>query len=89
MKEKEWTKVFKALGNENRLQIIKLLYLRKSLSVSEIRNALGISYKWTSFNLNNLSRIGILESKGMQGQVFYFLNPNLPDKVRKIIQIFL
>ncbi|GMR19077.1 MAG: hypothetical protein BMS9Abin34_203 [Patescibacteria group bacterium] len=89
MNEKEWEKIFKALGNENRLKIIKMLWGGKKMSVSEIRQKLGISYKWTSLNLNNLKRVGILESRGARGQVFYYMSPKLSKKVISVIRPFL
>lgn len=89
MNEKEWEKIFKALGNENRIKIIKMLWGGKQMSVSEIRQKLDISYKWTSLNLNNLKRVGILESRGASGQVFYYVSPKLPARVINIIRTFL
>jgi len=89
MNEKEWAKIFKALANENRLKIVKMLYRGHKRSVSEIKRALGISYKWTSINLNNLKRVGILESEGRKGQVFYYVNPQISKSARQAIRIFL
>lgn len=89
MNEKEWTKIFKGFANENRLRIIKMLYPHWELSVSEVRRKLGISYKWTSKNLVDLEKIGILRSRGTKGQVFYSVSPNLTQKIRKVIKEFL
>jgi len=89
MNGKEWTKVFKGFANENRLKIIRMLYSHRDLSVSEIRHRLGISYKWTSKNLVDLEKIGILHSRGTKGRVFYSLNPRLSPKIKKIIKEFL
>lgn len=89
MNEKEWAKIFKALGNENRIKIIELLSHKHKMSVSEIKRALGISFKWTSVNLNNLKRVGILESEGRKGQVFYYINPKIPGSARRALRLFL
>lgn len=86
---KEWTRVFKALSNPNRLKILALLYPRGRLSVNTIASRLGISPKNTSRNLLILSGAGILESEGKSGRVFYFTNPSLNKNVRGIIEIFL
>ena len=86
---KDWTKIFKGLGNENRLKIIKFLYPDRVFTVSEIKEKLGISFKWTSQNLVDLERIGILESEGKGGHVLYRLHPNLTKKIVQIIETFL
>ncbi len=86
---KDWTKIFKGLGNENRLKIIRYLYPTRVFTVTEIKEKLGISFKWTSQNLVDLERIGILESEGKGGHVLYRLCPNLPRKVFQIIETFL
>lgn len=87
--EKDWTKVFKGLANENRLKIIKMLFSGKPMTVSETKRKLGISYKWTSKNLVDLEKIGILQSKGLRGGVIYFLHPEIPEDIRHIIKIFI
>ena len=86
---KDWTKIFKGLGNDNRLKIIRFLYPTRVFTVTEIKEKLGISFKWTSQNLVDLERIGILESEGKGGYVLYRLHPNLPKKVVQIIETFL
>ncbi len=88
MTEKDWAKIYKALGNENRIKIIRMLYPSHQLSVTEIQQKLGISYRWVSINLNNLKRVGIVESEGKQGRVFYYLNPSLSRPVRSALQTF-
>jgi len=89
MNEKDWAKIYKALGNENRIKIIKMLHSSHKLSVTEIQHKLGISYRWVSINLNNLKRVGIVESEGKQGRVFYYLNPSLSQAIHNTIQIFI
>lgn len=89
MNEKDWAKIYKALGNENRIKIIKMLHPSHKLSVTEIQHKLGISYRWVSINLNNLKRVGIVESEGKQGRVFYYLNPSLSQTIHNTIQIFI
>lgn len=85
MNEKDWAKIFRALGNENRIKIIKMVMQGRHLTVSQIQERLGISFKWTSFNLNNLKRVGILESAGKANHVFYYLKPNLPKLILDIL----
>lgn len=86
---KDWTKIFKGLGNENRIKIVKFLYPNKVFTVTELKDKLGISFKWTSKNLVDLEKIGILESQGMHGHVGYRLNSPLPRKIEQVINSFL
>lgn len=86
---KDWTKIFKGFGNENRIKIIKFLYPNRVFTVTEIKEKLGISFKWTSQNLVDLEKIGILESEGKRGHIIYRIHPNLSPKVIRIIETFL
>ena len=85
---KEWTKIFKALGNESRLKIIKLLYPRKHLSVGKIFREVGISFKGTSKHLIILTNLNIVENEGKSGRVWYYLSPSMRIEVRQIIEKF-
>lgn len=86
---KEWTKIFKALGNESRLKIIRLLYPRKEYNVTEITDKIRISYKGTSQHLAHLARMNILESRGIFGKVLYYISPSMQKEVRAIVEKFL
>lgn len=76
------------MGNENRIKIIKMLYPQKSMTVTEVKRKLGISYKWMSKNLVDLEKIGILLSKGLKGHVIYRINPDLSKEIDKVIRTF-
>ena len=86
---KEWTKVFKALGNESRLKIIRLLHSRKRLPVGKIAWDVGISLKGTSKHLALLKGLNILENEGKSGRVWYYLSPSMRDEVRHVVEKFL
>ena len=86
---KDWTRIFKGLGNENRIKIIKFLHPNKVYTVTELKDKLGISFKWTSKNLVDLEKIGILESEGKRGHVIYRLKSSLPRKVEQVLNSFL
>ena len=83
---KQWTRLFKALSNENRLKIIKLLSRRSEMSVSDISEKIEISFKATSKNLIQLANVDILESNGKHAQVFYKMNPSVARKIADIIR---
>ena len=86
---KQWSIFYKALGNYNRLKILQLLEQKKALSVTEISNELGISFKNTSRNLIILSNLSLVESEGRQDRVYYSLNPRLIMDIKQIIKITL
>jgi len=67
---KRLSSVFKALSNERRMLIIKLL-ARKSRSVIDISMALKVSFKSASFHLLKLEREGVVE-KDRQGKFNYY-----------------
>lgn len=59
----DYTRVLKALSDEVRLRIIKLLQHKDSLCVCEIMQALGITQTRASRNLGILRDAGLLRSK--------------------------
>ena len=89
MTAKEWTRIFKGLGNENRLKIVKMLYPDRRMTVSEVKNRLGISFKWTSANLSRLAQLGILERDGRGDRIVYYINPKLEHPLFRLLREFL
>ena len=82
---KRWTVVFRALANINRLKIIKILSDENKLSVSDIAQKLVISFKATSNHLALLKNLDVLEAQGVNGHVFYSINPKMPRDFQSII----
>jgi DNA-binding transcriptional ArsR family regulator len=82
-----WTGVFKGLGNPNRLKILKLLNKNNEMSVGSLAEELEISFKNTSWNLKILRDLGIVEYRGKQDRVFYYLNPRISKDIRTIINL--
>ncbi len=86
---KRWTQIFKALSNPNRLGIIKILSEHEKLPVSEIAEKLDISLKATSKHLIILNNLDVLNNKGKDNRVYYWLNPDLPKDLAKAIKLFI
>lgn len=86
---KRWTQIFKALANINRLKIIQLLANRMAMTVSDISDELEISFRGTSQHLIILHGLDILTSQGKDGHVYYGYNRNLPNDIKKIVEVFL
>lgn len=86
---KEWTKTFKGLANENRLNILYTLHKEVELSVKTISGRIDLGIKATSKHLIILSNLGMLQSHGKQGSVWYKLHPKLRAETKHIITKFL
>ncbi|MBI2054984.1 MAG: winged helix-turn-helix transcriptional regulator [Candidatus Sungbacteria bacterium] len=86
---KRWTVVFRALANINRLKIIKMLSNGRKMSVTEIAEDIGISFKATSNHLALLKNLDVVEARGALGHVFYSFNRQLPKDFQKTIEIAL
>lgn len=85
---KRWVNIFKALGNINRLKIIKMLIDGKSMTVTDIAGEIGVSLKSTSRHLFILKNLELLEGEGRDGHVFYSMNKNAPGDFKQAIKLF-
>jgi len=70
-------KVFKALGDQNRIRILKMLQ-EKPMSVGQLTQVLGISQPAVSRHLRQLSEAGLVEARRQAFWVTYRL-PRHPD----------
>lgn len=86
---KRWTVVFRTLSNINRLKIIAMLSDGRKMNVGDIAEDLKISFKATSNHLAMLKNLDVLEAQGVDGHVFYSVNPKMPKDFQKIIEIVL
>jgi ArsR family transcriptional regulator len=75
-------KIFKALADESRLQIIKTLY-EKARYVEELAERLNLSSSTISFHLKKLEEAGLLYSVKEQYYVNYHLRRELLEKQLK------
>lgn len=65
------TKVFKAVANENRLRILKVLMDERAREIGEIANEVNLPYKTTARNLKILEKYDFLKSNVNSGIVYY------------------
>lgn len=86
---KEWTKIFKALANENRLAILKVLAKQGELPVKIICHKVDRGVKLVSKHLSILAHLNIVEGQGKLGSVWYKLHPSLRTEVKTILYKFL
>ena len=86
---KDLEKVLKALANERRLKIIKILKRSSELSVGEIAEEIGLSFRSTSRHLTLLYRAGVLEQERRANLVEYKITKPLPPVLGKIFPLIL
>ncbi|CQR72604.1 HTH-type transcriptional repressor AseR [Sporomusa ovata DSM 2662] len=84
---KEMAVVLKALGDEKRLKIIKMLASNsnETFCVSDVALQLGISQPAASQHIKVLKNIGILEENRKGFRVFYTINSDVLKEYRKEI----
>jgi DNA-binding transcriptional ArsR family regulator len=74
MTKQDHIKAFRALANEERLDIILKLYKEGELCASDIEKSFFMEQSTTSHHLNYLKNVGILDSRKQGRNVFYKVN---------------
>ena len=85
IRTKEIEKVLKALANHRRLEILKVLKVRKDITVGEIANIIRLSFRSTSRHLAILSAAGIVDRKQISLEVYYTISTGMSSLANKII----
>jgi len=83
---KRETSIFKALSDETRLRIMKLL-LKKELCVCEIEAALNLPQSKVSRHLTVLRSVGLVEDRRDGTWIFYSFFKPQNDFEKSIVQI--
>lgn len=76
MKENEAIKLFKALSDKSRLQIVKNIW-KEPMYVELLSERLGITPATVSFHLKKLMDAGIVTSEKEQYYVIYYINKSI------------
>jgi DNA-binding transcriptional ArsR family regulator len=84
-------KIFKALANEQRIQLLRLLLGSEEKEISELAHKLSLPYKTVARNLKILEQTNLVNSRRWKGMVYYSLrnepgleyNKLLYDLIRK------
>ncbi|MGC9049183.1 MAG: ArsR/SmtB family transcription factor [Patescibacteria group bacterium] len=74
---KQLTKIFRSLGNDRRLEILKILLSEKELSVIDISEKIKLSFRSTSKHLLKLENIGVLKRRETGRYTFYSVNEKI------------
>jgi DNA-binding transcriptional ArsR family regulator len=86
MREAEMERLLKALANRRRLAILNLLRRRKEANVSDIAEAIKLSFTSTSKHLTMLERTGFVEKEQISLNVFYRLASGAPDLLPRVLE---
>jgi len=70
---KELERTLKALANKRRLEVLKFLKKNKEATVSEISEAIHLSFKATSKHLRVLSSVDLIEGEQRSLNIWYHL----------------
>ena len=84
---KELEKIYKALANRRRLEIIKFIKKQREASVGQIAEHLKLSFKSTSRHLAILRGADILEKEQKGLIAFYSLNGDAHLAVKHLLTI--
>ena len=76
---------FKALSNEERIEIIRLLHKNNELCAQEVENHFYLEQSTTSHHLNTLKRAGITKSRKQGRKVFYSIDY---DQLKSTLNVF-
>ena len=79
-------KILKALGDETRLRILKLL-LKRELCVCELEAALNLSQSKVSRHLTVLRSVGLVQDRREGQWIFYSLPKTKTDFEKSIVQL--
>ncbi|MDP3986169.1 MAG: helix-turn-helix domain-containing protein [Candidatus Veblenbacteria bacterium] len=86
MRTTELERWFRVLGNRKRLDILRLLERRKSLSVTDVALGIKLSLKSTHKHLHQLLQTGFLDKERKQFNVHYRLADELTPLHRYLLQ---
>lgn len=77
--------LYKALGHEKRLEMVRLLKINKHLTVGQVARTLSLSIQVTSQHLKILEAVHILESSKEGLQVFYYIRKPLYPLIKNTL----
>jgi len=74
MNVKELEKILKALASRRRLAIVHFLKKNREATVTELSEAINLSFRSTSRHLSTLFAAGVLDKRQQSTEVYYFLS---------------
>lgn len=86
--DQELVALCKALGNETRLMIVRILLARDSCVCGEIVDELPNAQSTVSQHLKVLKQAGIIQGEIQGPSVCYCINPKTIDRIKTLINSF-
>jgi len=80
-------RLFKAVANKRRVEILKLLLNEGEKNVSEVAQHLKISFVSASRHLLQLERVGLLKNRQQSLWVYYSINDNPSPDVKGALKM--
>ena len=80
-------RLFKAVANKRRVEILRLLLTEGEKNVSEVAQRLEISFVSASRHLLQLERVGLLKNYQKSLWVYYSVNDGPSSEVKALLQI--
>jgi DNA-binding transcriptional ArsR family regulator len=81
--------IFRALNHKLRQQILILLFENKQLTVSELFQLLNLEQSVASQHLAILRRTGFVKNKREGKFIWYMINPERIEEIKKCVRILL
>ena len=86
MNNKELVKIFKAMGNERRLDILRRITKSRQMSVGGLSEQMELSFRSVSKHLSVLSGAGLVEAKQISLSRYYSISPDFPKQFLEFIK---
>ncbi len=80
-------RLFKAVANKRRVEILRLLLDEGEKNVSEVSQRLKISFVSASRHLLQLERVNLLKNRQENLWVYYSVNDNPPLDAKKLLEL--
>ena len=78
-------RIFKALANRRRLEILRVLKSGKKISVGDIAHEIKLSFKATSKHLGILYGVGFIDKEQESLMIRYFLHDSYPQLMKTVL----
>lgn len=86
MTNKEIVKIFKALGNERRLDILRRIAKNRRMSVGGLSEQMELSFRSVSKHLSVLYSAGLVDSKQVRWNRYYSISSDFPKQFLEFIK---
>ena len=86
---KNLEKIFKALGNKRRMEIVQYVHVQREANVGEIAREIGLSFRATSRHLNVLRSAGILDRQQRSLHMYYRVPAMILPEVKYVLKLLI